>query len=70
MFGTWAFSTAFTIFQALRPIHGQRLLAQNHFPALAAAIAISAWELFGVHISIASMSFRAMSLCQSVSTDS
>ena len=39
-------------------------------PALAAAVAISAWVLLGVQISMTSMSLRSISLRQSVSTDS
>jgi hypothetical protein len=39
-------------------------------PAAAAAMAISRWRSFGVQMSMASMSGRAMSLRQSVSMDS
>jgi len=39
-------------------------------PAAAAAVAISAWVLFGVQMSMASMSLRSISFRQSVSTDS
>ena len=70
MFGTLAFSTASTIFKPSGPFMASGFSHKIIFPAWAAAMAISAWELFGVQISMASISFRAMSLRQSVSTDS
>src|SRR5438876_10489306 len=70
MFGTFAFSTAATIFSPSGPVIDSGFSQRIILPALAAAVAISAWVLLGVQISIRSMSLRSMSLRQSVSVDS
>jgi len=69
MLGTLAFSMAFTMtsacFEFIASGFSQRII----LPALAAAMACSAWRLLGVAMSITSMSSRAMSFFQSVSVD-
>ena len=69
MFGTFAFSTAFTIVSACAPFIASGFSHRIILPAAAAAIAISACVLFGLAMSIRSMSLRAISFFQSVSTD-
>ena len=70
MFGTSAFSTASTIFSPSGPFMASGFSHRIILPALAAAMAISACVLFGVQMSMASMSLRSTSFRQSVSTDS
>src|SRR5687767_11190274 len=74
MFGTpfppFADSTALTISSPSRESIASGFSQRIIFPAFAAAIAISLCVLFGVQMSIASMSFRSTSFFQSVSTDS
>ncbi len=70
MFGTFAFSTAATIFSASGPVIASGFSQRIALPAFAAAMAISAWTLFGAAMSITSMSSRSINLRQSVSTDS
>src|ERR1039458_8038288 len=67
MLGTPAASTALTIpadSAALRPSGFSQLTI---LPALAAAMAISAWVLLGLTISMRSISGDSTTLCQSVS---
>jgi len=70
MFGTFAFATAATIVSASFAFNASGFSQRIIFPAFAAAMAISAWVLFGVQMSMTSMSSRAISFRQSVSTDS
>ncbi len=70
MFGTFAFSTASTIFTPSGPFIDSGFSHRIILPAPAAAMAISACRLFGVQMSTASMSLRASSFRQSVSIDS
>ena len=70
MFGTLAFSTAFTMISACLEFSAKGFSHKIILPALAAAMAISAWRLLGTAMSTTSMSSRAMSFFQSVSMDS
>ncbi len=70
MFGTPAFSTASTIFRPSAAFMASGFSHRIILPCCAAAMAISACRLFGTQMSMASMSFRAMSFRQSASTDS
>ena len=70
MLATPAFSTASTIFNPSGPFMASGFSQRIILPAAAAAKAISAWVLFGVQMSMTSMSLRSISLRQSVSTDS
>jgi hypothetical protein len=66
-FGTPAFSTAFTIGSASLAVRASGFSQSTILPALAAAMAMSAWRSLGVQISMASISFRLISACQSLS---
>jgi hypothetical protein len=70
MFGTLAFSMAFTMPSASLEFSARGFSQRIILPAFAAAMAISACRLFGTAMSTTSMSLRAMSFFQSVSTDS
>ena len=70
MLGTPAFSTAATIFSPSAAVRASGFSVSTILPALAAATAISMWRSFGTQMSTASMSLRATSFFQSVSTDS
>ncbi len=70
MFATLAFSTASTIFSPSGPFMASGFSHRIILPARAAARANSACVLFGVQMSMTSMSLRSINLRQSVSTDS
>ena len=69
MFGTFAASTASVIFSASLAFIARGFSQRIILPAFAAAMAISAWTLFGAAMSIRSMSERSISFFQSVSTE-
>ena len=68
MLGTPAFSTASTIVSPSAAVRASGFSQSTILPALAAAMAISAWRSLGTQMSMASMSLRSTSLRQSVST--
>ena len=70
MLGTFAFSMAATIFSPSFVVRASGFSQSTILPAFAAAMAISMWRSLGTQMSTASMSSRAISFFQSVSTDS
>ena len=70
MLATFAVSTAATISLPSAVFIASGFSHRIILPAAAAASAISLCRLFGVQMSITSMSLRSTSLRQSVSTDS